>query len=114
MKFFDYCVFCFVNLQQIAIEGRKGGGIDISEINNRLEIIFLPADQKKAILLLIDAKINQDMKEVISEIRLLENKIQLTEEKIQMTQEKLSNEIKTVYWVIGIAMAVILFVVARK
>jgi hypothetical protein len=113
MKFFDYCDFCFVNLQ-IAIKGRKGGGMDISEVNNRLEIISLPADQKKAILLLIDAKINQDMKEVISEIRQLENKIQITEEKIQMTQEKLSNEIKTVYWVIGIAMAVILFVVARK
>jgi hypothetical protein len=58
--------------------------------------------------------INQDMREVISEIRQLEAKIQMTEEKIQMTQEKLSNEIKTVYWIIGIAMAVILFVVAKK
>jgi hypothetical protein len=81
--------------------------MDISEVDNRLEIISLPADQKKAILQLIDAKINQDMKEVISEIRQLETRI-------QMTQEKHSNEIKTVYWVIGIAMAVILFVVARK
>jgi len=81
--------------------------MDISEVDNRLEIISLPADQEKAILQLIDAKINQDMKEVISEIRQLETRI-------QMTQEKHSNEIKTVYWVIGIAMAVILFVVARK
>jgi hypothetical protein len=94
-------------LEQIAIKGGKGGGMDISEVDNRLEIISLPADQKKAILQLTDAKINQDMKEVISEIRQLETKI-------QMTQEKHSNEIKTVYWVIGIAMAVILFVVARK
>jgi hypothetical protein len=47
------------------------------------------------------------MKEVISEIRQLETRI-------QMTREKHSNEIKTVYWVIGIAMAVILFVVARR
>jgi hypothetical protein len=89
------------------LNGRKGGEMDISEVNNGLEIISLPADQKKAILHLIDAKINQDMKEVISEIRQLETRI-------QMTQEKHSNEIKTVYWVIGIAMAVILFVVARK
>jgi len=88
--------------------------MDISEVNIGLEKVTLPADQKKAILLLIDAKINQDMKEVISEIRQLEAKIQLTQEKIEMTREKHSNEIKTVYWVIGIAMAVILFVVARK
>jgi hypothetical protein len=40
------------------------------------------------------------MKEVIAEIRQLES--------------KLSNEIKVVYWVIGIAMGIILFVVARK
>jgi hypothetical protein len=89
------------------LNGRKGGEMDISEVNNGLEIISLPADQKKAILHLIDAKINQDMKELIAEIRQLETRI-------QMTQEKHSNEIKTVYWVIGIAMAVILFVVARK
>jgi hypothetical protein len=81
--------------------------MDISEINSGLKRVSLPADQKKAILQLIDAKINQDMKEVISEIRQLEAKI-------QMTQDMVKNEIKTVYWVIGIAMAVILFVVARK
>ena len=89
------------------MNGRKGGEMDLSEVNNGLEIISLPADQKKAILHLIDAKINQDTKELIAEIRQLETRI-------QMTQEKHSNEIKTVYWVIGIAMAVILFVVARK
>ena len=81
--------------------------MDILDVNSDLESIALPADQKRAILKLIDTKINQDMKEVISEIRQLETRI-------QMTQEKHSNEIKTVYWVIGIAMAVILFVVARK
>ncbi len=81
--------------------------MDISEVNSGLEKVSLPADQKKAIFQLIDAKINQDMREVISEIRQLETRI-------QMTHDKLSNEIKTVYWVIGIAMAVILFVVARE
>jgi hypothetical protein len=85
----------------------RRGDMDILDVNSGLVSITLPADQKKAILKSIDAKINQDMKEVISEIRQLETRI-------QMTQEKHSNEIKTVYWVIGIAMAVILFVVARK
>ena len=55
----------------------------------------------------MDAKIDNEMKEVISELKHLESKI-------QMTHDKLSNEIKIVYWVIGIAMAVILFVVAKK
>ena len=58
-------------------------------------------------LQLIDAKINNDMKEVIAKLNELEVKI-------QMTNDKLSNEIKIVYWVIGIAMAIIMFVVARK
>lgn len=88
--------------------------MDIPEVCDRLDNISLPLDQKKAVLQLIDTKINNDMKEVIAEIRQLEAKIQLTQDKIQMTQEKVSNEIKVVYWVIGIAMAVILFVVAKK
>ena len=70
--------------------------MNVSEVNDWLENFILPADQKKAILQLIDSKINNDMKEVIAELR------------------SLKKEIKTVYWVIGIAMAVILFVVARK
>ncbi|WP_188936494.1 hypothetical protein [Puia dinghuensis] len=58
------------------------------------------------------------MKEVIAEIRQLEArleaKIQICNDKIQMVHDKLSNEIKVVYWVIGIAYAIMLFVVARK
>ena len=81
--------------------------MELSEVSNSLDSILLPADQKKAILKVIDFKLDNDMKEVISELRQLEAKI-------QMTHEKLSNEIKVVYWVIGIAMAVMLFVVARK
>ena len=79
----------------------------ISEVGDSLEIIELPASHKKGMLQLIDAKISNDMKEVISEIRQLE-------EKIQMVHDKLSNEIKTMYWVISIAMTIMLFVVARK
>jgi hypothetical protein len=88
--------------------------MNIPEVNDRLEGIALPADQKRAIVQLTDTKINDDMKEVIAEIRQLEDKIIITQDKIQMIHDKLSNEIKIVYWVIGIAMAVILFVVARK
>ena len=79
---------------------RKFLTMDISEVNNSLENISLPIDQKKAVLQLIDTKINNDMKEVIAEIKQLKSQIH--------------NEIKVVYWVIGIAMAVILFVVSRK
>jgi hypothetical protein len=93
------------------MNGRKGGDMDISEVNSGLEKVSLPGEQKRAILQLIDVKINNDMKEVIAKMDQVEKQL---ETKIQMTQEKHSNEIKTVYWVIGIAMAVILFVVARK
>ena len=51
------------------------------------------------------------MKEVIAKLNELEGKLEV---KMQMTHDKLSNEIKIVYWVIGIAMAVIMFVVVRK
>jgi len=81
--------------------------MNISEVSDGLEHISLPMDQKKAMLQLIDVKINNDMKEVISELKHLESKI-------QMTHDKLSNEIKIVYWVIGIAMAVMVFIVAKK
>jgi hypothetical protein len=83
-----------------------------------LENIPLPPEQKNAMLQLIDGKINNDMKEVIAEIRSLEgrleSKIQMLDNKIQLIHDKLSNEIKVVYWVVGIAMAVMIFVVARK
>jgi len=81
--------------------------MELSEVNSSLNSISLPADQKKAMLQLIDAKINNDMKEVIAEIKRLESKI-------DMVQDKLSNEIKTIYWVIGIAMTVMLFMISRK
>ena len=48
----------------------------ISEVSDSLEHISLPSDQKKAMLQLIDAKIDNDMKEVIAELKQLEGKIQ--------------------------------------
>jgi hypothetical protein len=88
--------------------------MELSEVNSSLDNISLPADQKKAVLQLIDAKINNDMKEVIAEIKRLELKIDLMDDKIQMVHDKLSNEIKTIYWVIGIAMTIMLFLISRK
>lgn len=92
--------------------------MNISEMNDRLENLTIQPDQKRAILQVIDVKINNDMKEVIAEIRQLEKimdvKFQATQDKIQMVHDKLSNEIKVVYWVVGIAMSVILFIVAKK
>jgi len=58
------------------------------------------------------------MREVIAEIRRLEAKIDMFdkkfEDKFQMVHDKLSNEIKTIYWVIGIAMTIMLFLISRK
>lgn len=88
--------------------------INLSEVGSSLENIQMLPDQKKAMLQLIDAKINGEMKEVITEIRHLEGKIQLLDSKIQMVHDKLSNEIKVVYWVIGIAWAIMLVVIAKK
>jgi predicted HAD superfamily phosphohydrolase len=81
--------------------------MNISDVGGSLENISAPPEQKKAMLQLIDAKVNSDMKEVITKLNELEGKI-------QMVHDKLSNEIKVVYWVVGIAMAVILFVVSKK
>ena len=47
------------------------------------------------------------MQEVITEIRRLEDKIQLV-------HDKLSNEIKTLYWIIGFSTTIMLFMIARK
>ncbi|HVU95344.1 MAG TPA: hypothetical protein VHE34_08975 [Puia sp.] len=92
--------------------------MELSDVNCSLDNISLPVDQRKAILKLIDVKVNNDMREVIAEMKQiearLEAKIQMTNDKIQMVHDKLSNEIKTVYWVVGIAMTVMIFVVSRK
>ena len=76
--------------------------MDISDVNDNLAKIALPGDQKGPLLRLIDTKINNDMKEVIAEIRRVE---EILGTKIQMVHDKLSNEIKIMYcWVIGIAL----------
>jgi hypothetical protein len=77
--------------------------MDISDINESLENMALPAETKKAILQLIDIKIDNDMKEVISEIRELKGEIKTNNDKIQV-----------ILWVVGVAMAVMVFMFAKK
>lgn len=92
--------------------------MNISDVNDSLAEMTLPGDQKKAWLRLIDTKIYNDMKEFVTEIRqfekMMEVRFQAVEDKIQMVHDKLSNEIKVLYWVIGIAWVIMLFVIARK
>jgi hypothetical protein len=88
--------------------------MDISDVSNGLERIALPQDQKKAIIQLIDLKINNDMEKVIAKLTQIEERL---EAKIQITQDMVANvrnEIKVIYWVVGISMAIIMFMVARK
>ncbi len=103
--------------------------MDISEVNDNLENIKLPEETKKPILKLIDLKIDNDMKEVISEIREMKGEMRLTSDKlsseiklvndklgneIKVVHDKLGNENKVIYWVVGIAMAVIILLIAKK
>jgi hypothetical protein len=53
--------------------------MNLTEINQQSELLNADENQKKAIFALIDYKTTQDMKEVIIEIKKLENKISTLE-----------------------------------
>jgi len=59
----------------------------------------IPAEQRKAVLKLIDLKTNQDMKEVINSINLLK-------ENIKHLEDKNAERSKTLYWVLGVIVAI--------
>ena len=59
----------------------------------------IPAEQRKAILKLIDLKTNEDMKEVINNINLLK-------ESIKHLEDKNAERSKTLYWVLGVIVAI--------
>ena len=74
----------------------------------------IPAEQRKAILKLIDLKTNQDMKEVINSINLLKESV---DQNINLMKESISKDIrhlegkeaersKTLYWVLGVIVAI--------
>ena len=59
----------------------------------------IPTEQRKAILKLIDLKTNEDMKEVINSINLLK-------ENIKHLEDKNAERSKTLYWVLGVIVAI--------
>ena len=59
----------------------------------------IPAEQRKAILKLIDRKTNEDMKEVINSINLLK-------ESIKHLEDKNAERSKTLYWILGVIVAI--------
>jgi len=60
------------------------------------EFSNIPKDQRKSILKIIEHKIDTDMKEFSNEIK------------------SLKNEMKVIYWVIGIAMTIIIAIISLK
>ena len=59
----------------------------------------IPAEQGGAILKLIDLKTNEDMKEVINSINLLK-------ESIKHLEDKNAERSKTLYWILGVIVAI--------
>ena len=64
----------------------------------------IPAEQRKAILKLIDLKTNEDMKELIKSNEMLK-------ESIKHLEDKNAERSKTLYWVLG---AIVAIMVALK
>lgn len=84
---------------------------------NRIEELTseIPAEQRKAILKLIDLKTNEDMKEIIKSNEMLKESfnqsIDLLKENIKHLEDKNAERSKTLYWVLG---AIVAIMVALK
>ena len=63
----------------------------------------IPAEQRKAILKLIDLKTNEDMKEVINSINMLKETVS---KDIKHLEDKNAEISKTLYWVLGVIVAI--------
>ena len=59
----------------------------------------IPAEQRKAVLKLIDLKTNEDMKEIIKSNEMLK-------ESIKHLEDKNAERSKTLYWVLGVIVAI--------
>jgi hypothetical protein len=75
--------------------------MELHELNKELNNI--PIEQRTSILKIIEHKIDTDMKEVINEIKNQNTKF-----------DNLKNEIKVIYWVIGLAMTIIIAIISLK
>lgn len=63
----------------------------------------IPAEQRKAILKLIDLKTNEDMKEVINSINMLKETVS---KDIKHLEDKNAERSKTLYWILGVIVAI--------
>lgn len=63
----------------------------------------IPAEQRKAVLKLIDLKTNEDMKEVINSINMLKETVS---KDIKHLEDKNTERSKTLYWVLGVIVAI--------
>ena len=70
----------------------------------------IPAEQRKAILKLIDLKTNEDMKEIIKSNEMLKESINLLKESVNQSikhlEDKNAERSKTLYWVLGVIVAI--------
>ena len=63
----------------------------------------IPAEQRKAVLKLIYLKTNEDMKEVINNINMLKETVS---KDIKHLEDKNAERSKTLYWVLGVIVAI--------
>ncbi len=70
----------------------------------------ISAEQRKAILKLIDLKTNEDMKEIIKSNEMLKESINLLKESVNQSikhlEDKNAERSKTLYWVLGVIVAI--------
>ena len=70
----------------------------------------IPAEQRKAVLKLIDLKTNEDMKEIIKSNEMLKESINLLKESVNQSikhlEDKNAERSKTLYWVLGVIVAI--------
>ena len=70
----------------------------------------IPAEQRKAILKLIDLKTNEDMKDIIKSNEMLKESvnqsIDLLKKSIKHLDDKNAERSKTLYWVLGVIVAI--------
>lgn len=72
----------------------------------------IPVEQRRAILKLIDLKTNENMKEIIKSNEMLKESvnqsIDLLKESIKHLDDKNAERSKTLYWILGIIVAIMI------
>lgn len=63
----------------------------------------IPAEQRKAVLKLIDLKTNEDMKEIIKSNEMLKESV---DKSIKHLEDKNAERSKTLYWILGVIVAI--------